>query len=198
MRSRTGSAVAFIVVLTVVMAFISQAHAAVYTNEGAFKAALTGYRFEDFGGLGPQDVGTPVGFTYTMSAPSGLYPLAGAMSIYLSSEALHIEFTGLPVTAIGGIFWPTDINGDNAVGSITIAFADGTTHTIPNAQFDTFRGFVSTFPFLYVDITSDDSNYWPTVTNLYVGQAAVPLPPSLLLLVPGLGGLLLGRRTFKG
>lgn len=194
MSRKTARAAFFAALLLVCLVAPSQA-LIVYTDEATFASALGAYHFDDF--MSPRDVGTPIGFTFTASAASGLYPLTGAISTNASEEALHVDFTGLPVTAFGGIFWPTDVSGNNAVGDMTLT-VDGTSLTISQADSTTFRGFLSAVPFSSVDIATNDSNYWPTLTDFYVGQAAVPVPASLLLIVGPLAGLFTYRRMIRG
>ncbi len=197
-----------VLVLTVVGA---ASGAIVFDDKDAFLSVLIqpGFYLEDFATFttpGPQgsslDFGPTNEFSYTMSAPpSGLFVVSENMSTFEASEALVIDFTGSPVTAMGGNFWPTVSTGGDAVGIIEIWLSDGTNEvvTITNQDPRPFRGFVSYGdPFTSMSIKT---NYtvdpiFPTVDNFYVGQV-VPVPSAVLLGIIGLGyaGRRLRRRT---
>jgi hypothetical protein len=171
----------------------------VFTNEAGFLNAIqTGYYLENFNAftygsfVGPSRGFGPVnGFSYTMSANLDLYSLNGSMSTSASDDPLNIAFTGSAVTAVGGLFWPTDRPGNNLVGEVHLSLSDGTTLVLPSADSATFRGFVSdgaSFTSMSVVTVSPvgSDGLWPTVDHLYVGQA-VPAPGAVLLAGFGVG-----------
>jgi hypothetical protein len=102
------------------------------------------------------------------------------MSTASAVDPLAITFTGSAVTAIGGLFWPTDVNGINVVGNIRLSLSDGTNLVVTGADFTTFRGFVSDgAPFTSMSVLALDLDQWPSVDHLYVGQV-VPVPGAVL------------------
>ena len=128
-----------------------------------------------------------------MSAlPNGLWSGDGNMSTSYSFDSLDITFTGSAVTAVGGNFWPTDEDGYDIVGDITLSLSDGTTLNLVNADFSTFRGFVSDgAAFTSMSVNAPLSSQWPTVDHFYVGQIngvqVIPAPGAFLLCGIGTG-----------
>ena len=173
---------------------------AVFTDEGSFLAAIQGgYYLEDFSVftygsfVGPSlDFGPVNGFSYTMSAPQDLWSGDGNMSTNVPDDPITITFTGSAVTAVGGLFWPTDVDGYDLIGDVDVALSDGTSLSLIDADLSTFRGFVTDgAAFTSMSVTSVDFVKWPTVDDFYVGQAlgepvVVPAPGALLLGVLGL------------
>jgi len=173
------------------------AHAAtIYNGEADFLAAIDGsYYLEDFNNFNDQYNGLSVnfgpvnGFSYTLSAPDGLYSTTGNMTTNYADEALTVDFTGAPVTAIGGLFWPQDFDGNNLVGDITLSLSDGTDLTLTKADFSTFTGFTTTAaPFTSMTVSSlgfsVTPNQYPTLDHFYVGSAGTPVPePATLILL---------------
>ena len=189
----------------------------IYTDEAAFKSALaTGYYFENFATLPPyENLGQTVsfgpvnGFSYDAYAENDLYS-GPALNINLSTllytDPILITFTGSTVYAFGGQFFTVDEYGYDATGTTKtyVTFLGDTIELVYNNPTGPrpFLGIISTDALTSVSIASeqfdDDPNttQWPAVDNFYVGLAAVPVPPTVLLLGSGLLGLV-GWRRFR-
>ena len=168
----------------------ASANTAIFNDETSFLSALqSGYYLEDFNNFtygtyyyDPLGFGPTNGFSYRMSSPlRGLFSLDGKMANLESTETIIIDFTGSPspVKAVGGNFWPTDIEGQNLAGKIDLSLSDGTQLNLTNADFTTFRGFISDgAAFTYMRISTGGGGTeisYPTVDHLYIGQPA-PAP----------------------
>ena len=196
---------------------IAGASYTIYTDEAAFKSALaTGYYFENFATLPPyENLGQTVsfgpvnGFSYDAYAENDLYS-GPALNINLSTllytDPILITFTGSTVYAFGGQFFTVDEDGSDAPGTTTyVTFGSDTIPVVYNAT-RPFLGIISTDALTSVSIASeqlvpqppdyDNLTQWPAVDNFYVGLAAVPVPPTVLLLGSGLLGLV-GWRRFR-
>ena len=220
--------------ITIIIALVLVSHSAWagiirYDTEAAFREILTTpYLFDDFHEYTYRSYVAPTlmldenGYQVELSAsgPSSpptsskmLYSLNGSMSTRNCYDPLVIDMTGsaIPVTAIGGYFWPTDYYGNNVTGNIIVTLSDGALYVmrVDQTSVNTFLGFGSdgsAFKRLEVSMILDNSNdyAWPTLDNLYAGTDppnSVPESPSAALLSAGLFGLgavyLPGRRKFS-
>ena len=130
-------------------------------------------------------------FSYTVSAPGGLYGNGVLIGTNLPTEALTITFSGAPVTALGGNFWATNISDVFQPVPVTLTLSDGTvtTFTPSSETVGSFRGFTSAVPILSLQITSTAGVY-AGMDNFTVGSV-VPEPGTWLLMGLGVGALLL-------
>ncbi len=186
-----------------------------YTTEASFLGAIApGYYLEDFGSVLPNpsdlptslDFGPVNGYSFTATAPDGLYGIPGvpgyepALSTNTASDPITITFTGAPVTAVGGTFMATDIDGNLWDADVTVLLSDGTTQSLTRTG---FLGFTSNIAITGLSVTADQGLgfNWAAVDNFYVGSAAssspgpdVPEPFSVMLGVMGLGSVAGFRR----
>ena len=161
------------------------------TNNGSNPASLT---------FGPVN-----GFSYTASATganaAGLYPLNSALSLNDSRSTLLITFTGAPVTAVGGQFFPTDFAGNDTNGNMLVTFSDGTQQLITMSNLTRpFLGYSVSLDGPSIASLSFNNNNWPTndqnfptIDHLYAGTQ-VPIPGALVLLGAGMVRLVAYRR----
>ncbi|MDY7108779.1 MAG: hypothetical protein SYC29_09095 [Planctomycetota bacterium] len=172
----------------------------VYEDEATFLDNIQpAFLLEDFDGYVyggyteyTLDIGPMNGFAGTISAEGGansfLWSGDGNMSTNSALDYLRVDFTGDPVTAVGGLFFPSDINGFFQAGPIDIELSDGTMYSFDPANDADFRGFTTDAPIDWIKIDAPDgaANAWSTMDHFYVG--AVPAPGALALLaLAGLG-----------
>lgn len=176
----------------------SSALTTVYTSPAGFLAQLApGAYTENFDGLPatPPDTFTGGGFSYTASAPSGLYGSGEFLGTNQIDEALTLSFTSGNVTSVGGNFYATNISDVFQPVAITLTLSDGTTVTFtPTSVADSYRGFASTVLITSLTISAPGASLYGGLDNLTVGVSAVPEPASALLMALGVAGLLIARR----
>ncbi len=173
-----------------------------YYNEPSFLAALAGpYYVEDFtgytygspldGNQTSQAYGPVNGYSYNALCAGGLWSNLSSLSTNSAFDTITLEFTGAPVTAVGGNLVVTDINGNLISGDVIITLEDGSQQVLTNQTANDFFGFSTTIPIASVEFTADGTvNSWVQLDHLHVGQ--IPEPASLALLA--LGGLAAIRR----
>ena len=158
------------------------------------------------------------GFKFVASASHGLIPLTGgsgaALSTFDATDALSIVFTGAPVTAIGGNFFNTDVNGNFVSSNVTVNINNGSSVQInlTPTSINDFSGFTTSagsITSLSIKSTSfiptaPSTQTYPSLDNFIVGSfsgapqgGTVPEPGSLAQLA-GFGivgaGFVLKRR----
>lgn len=191
----------------------STAHASlvVYTNQASFLSAVSAPEVDTYTGFNISGltsspvVRTAGAYGYTASATNGFYGAGTSSNPWLSTNSAtdtitFNSFTG-GVSAIGGNFFDSDINGNFQTGSITLTATDSSgsfTQTIANATTSSFLGFVSNTALQSLTVTSVQSSAlqpsWPTVDNLTLAKQNVPEPASLALMGLGIAGLALASR----
>jgi hypothetical protein len=203
----------------------AQATTTVYTDEAAYRAAISAAGADTFDDLAVARLANALtrsagDYSYSVSADHGLYGAGengdGWITTNYQSDALTFSnFTG-GVSAIGGYFFGSDINGAYAdLVQIALTFTDGEgvqTIELPNwPTASTFVGFVSSdgiqslsvqmngFPLPDWMTPEEAANYfqWPTANNIILGQSpqdppppvegSVPEPASWALMLGGFG-----------
>ena len=157
----------------------------VFTSRAALMAHVSpGYYEENFDSLGGFNSYGPVlsfsgnGFTYDAFAPFGLFGIAvsgsdNALSTFAASDSVRLTFTSGNVTAVGGEFFNTDINGGFVPGAIVVTLNDGTTQLVPrNYHNSLFRGFIARRGqfITSLEVFGQTNIFFATVNNLIVGQ----------------------------
>ena len=190
----------FIAVALALLSVPSFASTVTYTSSASFLANVApGAYTENFDGL---DISPPTafasgGFSFDISAPTGLYASGDFIGTNQIDEALTITFTGAGVTAFGANFFSTNISDAFQAVSVTLTLSDGTVETFtPSSLFDSYRGFTSDIAFTSLVISAPGQSLYAGLDNLTVGTVpnTVPEPTSLALAGLALAGLLVGRR----
>jgi hypothetical protein len=157
-----------------------------YTSEAAFVSAINPtYYLENFNSF---TFGSPLngsqttyvapgsnGYGWTASASSGLYSNNSALSVNVANDPLTITFSGLTVSAFGGIVANTDPSGNLIAGTVTINTSDGGSAfvTLP-AGTSGFLGYTSTVPITSVTFTATGAttNNFVQIDHFYTGASA--------------------------
>lgn len=184
----------------------AQATMTVYTDEAAYRAAISGAATDTFDDLGLQYYGTSItrtvgDYSYQLSAnPQGLYGAGenGDGWISTNSNADEINFSDFTggVSAIGGYFFGSNANGGYAaVVLMSLSFLDRdgveTAFELPSYPTEsTFLGFVSStgitsltvgVPGFPTDGMTPEQiaayQQWPTANNIILGQSPQDAPP---------------------
>lgn len=174
----------------------AQASIQVYTSEADFLAAVSAPgvdRFDDLGNVqySPRFTRSAGDYSYQASTYGALWGAGTAADHWLSNNSPHdsivFDHFSTGISAFGGNFFASDVDGQFVDGSVTLSASDGSTftYTLDHAGTASFLGFVSTSTLDAVALgVGYDSGYWPTVNNLVL---AVPEPGSYAMLLAGLG-----------
>jgi hypothetical protein len=184
----------------------AQADITVYTSQAAFLAAVQAPGIDTYDDLRVIGYGnsldrTAGAYTYDVYSAGGLYGAGGAAGDYWLSNNQRINpmvFSNFSdgVSAFGGNFFASNINGQYTKGNLVLTAIDGTvlTYNLAGAATSTFLGFVSSAPLAAVTLGNDGGIYWPTANNVVL---AVPEPATYGMLLAGLGfvGVMTRRRS---
>ncbi len=191
----------------------SQAAITVYTTLASFNAATANQATDAFTDLSTTAATTsPItrtlgAYKYTATAPLNFFAGGTVANPFLSSnnsaDTITFDaFTG-GVTALGGNFFASDVNGTPITGNITISATDSSgtiTRTIVDATTSSFLGFVSTGGLSAVSLFAPQGSTpapFPSIDNLVLAitVSAVPEPEAYISMLVGLGMLgFIGRR----
>ena len=185
-----------------------------YTDQSVFNAAVTGQVEQDFASFNGfyyngLNVSVP-GYSISASAPGALFAAPGLISTNIADEPLTFTFTGTLPTAVGGLFFVTDLNFGALSSTLTVSLNDGTFINLPAPTggglnlTGAFAGFTSDVGITSLTVGgafSSTVDPFATVNSLYVGtgrSATVPEPSSFALMsVIGLLGLVYRKRMKK-
>jgi hypothetical protein len=177
----------------------AQAAITVYTSQASFSAASSNPGTDSFSTLsstGPissplvrsTSSGAAYGYTATATLAAGgasiFYGVGAAGDPWLSTnnptdKITIATFTGGTVSAIGGNFFGSDINGAYFSGNVTLLATDSlgatSTQTITAATVGSFLGFTSTGNITSL-VVSTPGTVFPTVDNVVLAQAITAVP----------------------
>ncbi|WP_017653236.1 PEP-CTERM sorting domain-containing protein [Fortiea contorta] len=203
---------------TSIMIAANPAQAAIvqYTNRASFLNAIQpGYYLETFNSVSiTGTTASPINFSngtysYRASVPDDFYGAGSNANRWLSTNIATdtITFSNFSpaITAIGGYFFASNVNGALTAGTINATVNGGSSSLSASTNSAlNFFGFVSTdgtpLTSLETFITQPNGAFiWPTVNDLIVGQAQpVPEPLTILGTATAAGlGVVLKRRAKK-
>ncbi|MEW6020711.1 MAG: PEP-CTERM sorting domain-containing protein [Pseudomonadota bacterium] len=169
----------------------------VYTDRNAFLAAVGAYGVDTYDDLDIDLYDSPFArtagaYSYTASAPGGLYGAGSGADGWLSTnvDGDGIVFSNFApgVTGFGGYFFGSDVLGSFLPGgTLLFSATNGTTlnYTLSNAATSSFLGFVSSAPLSSVTLTAG-GDYWVTANDVTLAMP-VPEPETYAMMLLGLG-----------
>lgn len=185
----------------------AQAEITVFEDQASFLQATVNPAVDTFETLFDSPLDGPLdrsagSWSYNASVDGGFFAVGTSADNWLSTnQALPITFSGFSpdVSAVGGFFFTTDVDGALLGGeSVSLTATDTTgsiTRTVFNPSATSFLGFVSTTgSMLELRVSVIDTgfnNAWATVNDLTLAQstAPVPEPTSAALLLCGLAAM---------
>lgn len=184
------------------LSLASAASAQFYSTQAEFTSHVaTPFFLDTFASVGTGSISTysnsGSGFGYSASATNGLWGLGGILSTNTATDPLVFDFSSspTPVTAFGGNFWGTDIDGATIPATVTFTTAGGATFSYDTSSSSSFLGYVGATPLVSVSIATSAAgvNAWPTADNVILATA-VPEPGAMVLSMLGVAGLALALR----
>ena len=190
----------------------SHAILTVYTSQAAFNAASASPGVDTYTGFSiigttPSPILRTAGaYSYTATASTSTFFGAGTtgnpwLSTNIATDSITFNAFSAGVSAFGGNFFGSDINGLFLAGNVTLVATDSlgatSTQTIVGPTVTSFLGFVSNAAMTSVVLSAVQgaAPLWPTADNVTLATA-VPEPGSYALLLAGLGvvGFMARRR----
>lgn len=199
----------------------SAAQTNVYTNSAAFFSAISASNYtETFDGIpAPNFVTTPTNFsgngfsftaTTTNAGGNSLWGLTNGggsdrwITLFFPQFGMIFTNFSLNVSAIGGNFFATDVNGfyTNTPINVSILLSDSSTFSTNYTPFGstsflgvTFNTNVSVSALVISNINPSPNEQFPTANNLTMGVVPEPSTYALLgLAAAGLAGYVIRRR----
>ena len=176
----------------------------VYTNQATFLANVQpGAYLESFDSLALGPLNSPMtfsqgSFAYSASVANGFFNVGTSSDVWLSTnfpeDPIVINFSAGNINAVGGFFFGTDFAGNANTGTVTVALDNGSIYSFTDASATNFIGFTFDQPIRSLTVGTTDLSTWATVNDFIVGTAAVPEPPSLVMLCLGVGVVLATRQ----
>lgn len=168
----------------------------VYSSQVAFAAAVTSPGVDTYAGFSvtgstPSPINRSAGaYTYVGRVPTSFFGAGSTGDPWLSTntatETITFDTFAPGISAIGGLFFGSNISGLFQSGDITVVATDSggaiSTQTITGATTTSFLGFVSDVQLVSLTVTAvqpASGFLWPTVDNLTL--AVTPLPNEIFL-----------------
>jgi hypothetical protein len=177
----------------------AQAAIITYTNQTSFLNAIqSGYYLEGFESLSLTGLtASPINYSngtysYQASAQNGFVGAGTSGDHWLATNtaANPVTISNLTptITAIGGFFFTSDLNGSLISGTINVSVNGGSSSLSTSTNSSTnFFGFISDngtpLTGLVVNATQTSGSRWATTNNLIVGQAATTAVPEPLTIL---------------
>jgi hypothetical protein len=185
----------------------------IYTNQAAFLAATQpGFYLETFNSLPQFTSLTPPlnfsknGFSYNATTASGnpFFNIGPSGDTWLSTfhefDPIVFNLTSNNVTAVGGFFFLTDVNGNLSAGTVTVTLNNGSMFSIIDPNATSFIGFTTGVPIQSLTVTppaSGPSLIFATANDFITGKAVPETGSSALLFGLATLGLFGAGQAFR-